>query len=213
MKMIYVCYPGIISWIILSFLMGCSSSGGVVVRSVPAGAKVYALDPKTGEGALIGETPLSFDKRTQAPEGVDVIQLRLEKEGYQSKNTAIAVFGSGTTYLDMILQSGAVTKGEIRESFDLVRAHDRRMNELVLENRYAEALAEAEQILKLDPKNAETFAAKGSILFLMKDVDGARSAWSQALALNPGNEEVRNALLDLNISSAGKKDNSEKGAL
>ena len=213
MKTLCGFYLGTMAWLMASTLAGCSSSGGVVVRSVPTGAKVFALDPKTGEGALIGETPLTFDKRSQAPEGVDVIQLRIEREGYQSKNTAVAVFGSGTTYLDMTLQSGAVAKEGVRESFDLVRAHDRRMNQLVLENRYSEALAEAEQILKLDPKNAETFAAKGSILFLMKDSEGARSAWSQALALNPSNEDVRNALFDLNVSNAAQKNNEEKGAL
>jgi Flp pilus assembly protein TadD len=69
----------------------------------------------------------------------------------------------------------------------------------VLGQRYSEALARVEKVIELDPRSAEALAAKGSILFLMRDFEGARDSWTRSLELNPSQASVREALLDLNI--------------
>jgi tetratricopeptide (TPR) repeat protein len=186
-------------------LAACASSGVVVVRTMPEGSNVFVIDPKSGQGALIGQSPMSFRRQERTTKGSDVIQLRIEKDGFQSKTPSVAAFGGGTTYLDVELAPVVVAKGEIRDSFEKVRAHMSNTQRLVVTNRYTEALGEAEKVIELDPKNVEAYAAKGSILFLMKDTEGARTAWSKALELNPGYESVRNSLIELNMESSERR--------
>ncbi len=198
---------------LLCLIVSCATSAGmVVVKSEPSGAQVFVVDPKSGQSALIGETPLGFKRAERITPGSDVIQLRIEKDGFQSKVPAVAAFGGGTTYLQVQLSPAVVAKGEIRDSFEKARAHVSNMNRLVVTTRYSEALSEAERIIELDPKNAEAHAAKGSILYLMKDVDNARVSWSKALELNPNFESVRNSLIELNIDSNNRQPSRERSS-
>ena len=65
--------------------------------------------------------------------------------------------------------------------------------------------AEFLRIFQGDPRSAEALAARGSILYLMKDFDGARNSWSQSLELNPSQASVREALLDLSVQINGSR--------
>jgi hypothetical protein len=187
-------------WGVLCFcLLSCSSSGSVVVRSEPANAQVYVVDSASGQSALIGQTPLTFSRIEKATKGSDIIQLRVEKDGFQARTPAVASFGGGTTFLDVELIPAVVARGEVRESFEKARQYLGNANRLVLSKRYADALGEIEKVIELDPKNTEALAAKGSILYLMKDFDGAATSWSRALELNPNFDTVRSALIDLNM--------------
>jgi tetratricopeptide (TPR) repeat protein len=177
---------------------GCTSTSSVVIRSEPASAKVFYLDSDTGQSALIGETPLSFDRAEHA-KGKDVIQLRVEKEGFQSAYSAVASFSNQTTFVDLKLASIQNAREDIQKAFEAARTLLGEANRLVLDQRFSEALARVEKVIELDPKNAEALAAKGSILFLMKDLEGARNSWTRSLELNPSQGSVREALLDLNV--------------
>ncbi len=177
---------------------GCASTGAVVVRTDPPAAKVFYVDMESGQSALIGETPLSFDRKEQA-KGKDVIQLRVEKEGFQSAYSAVASFSGETTFVDMKLATLQSAKAEVQQAFDASRSLLAEANRLVLGQRYSEALARVEKVIELDPRSAEALAAKGSILFLMRDFEGARDSWTRSLELNPSQASVREALLDLNI--------------
>lgn len=179
-------------------LVGCSTTGTVVVRSEPAGANVYFVDSKAGLNSLIGTTPLTFKKSERAA-GNDVIQLRVEKDGFEPKYSAVAAFSGQTTFVDLKLRSQSVAKGEIRDAFEAVRTLMLDANRLVLAKRFSEALGKIEKSLELDPKNAEVHAAKGSVLLLMKDLEGAQTAWNRALEFNPGLQAVRDSLLQLNL--------------
>lgn len=182
------------------FITGCASTGTVVVRTEPPGANVYFVDPTAGQNALLGATPLTFSKKDHASKS-DVIQLRVEKDGFEPKYAAVAAFSGETTFVDMKLRTSAVAKGEIRDAFEAVRGLMSEVNRLVLGKRYAEALTRVEKALELDPKNSEAFAAKGSILFLMKDTEGAQVAWNKALELNPSFNSVRDSLLQMNLQN------------
>lgn len=186
-----------ISLTLLLLLSACSTAS-VIVRSEPAGADVYVVDSKTGQNALLGKTPLQFDKAAQASAvGADVITLKIEKDGFQPKMASVAALGGQNAYVDFKLSRSTVASAEIRESFERNRVLFKKANQLVLLKRYAEGLAELEKILEVDPKNAEAHAAKGSVLYLMKDYDGAGLAWNRALEINPNLESVRSSLIEL----------------
>jgi tetratricopeptide (TPR) repeat protein len=174
-----------------------------VVRSEPPAAKVFYVDIQTGQSALIGETPITFDRREQA-KGRDVIQLRLEKEGFQSTYSAIASFSGETTFVDVKLPSVMSAKTELQQAFEASRSLLAEANRLVLAQRYSEALARIEKVIELDPRSAEALAAKGSVLYLMKDFEGARQAWTNSLEINPGQAAVREAMLDLSVQLRGR---------
>jgi Flp pilus assembly protein TadD len=73
-------------------------------------------------------------------------------------------------------------------------------NRLAAAKRFSEALVRVEKVLETDPKNDEAYAAKGSLMYLMKDYEGAQGAWRKALELNPSNDMVRASLVDLNLN-------------
>ncbi len=187
------------------FLTACATlgvgfgqgAGAVVVRTTPPNATVYYLDQKTGQGALVGKTPLTFNRHDHATEGNELIQLRIEKEGFEPRYAAVTAFGSETTYLDLTLQQPLVAKGELREAFEQSRRLMDEVNRLLLSKRFTEGLIAVEKVLELDPKNADAHAAKGSVLYLMKDYDGANSSWIHALELNPGMDSVRESLIQM----------------
>ena len=178
-------------------ITACTTPGKVVVRSKPEQASVYFLDQKSGQAALIGKTPMAFDRRQHAVDGQDLIQLRLEREGYEPRYAAVTTFGRETTYLDVTMVQPLVAKGEVREAFEQSRRLMEETNRMLLNKRFSEALISVEKVLQLDPKNAEAHAAKGSVLYLMKDYDGANSSWTRALELNPSFDTVRESLIHL----------------
>jgi hypothetical protein len=178
-------------------LLSCTTPGKVVVRSKPESASVYFLDGKSGQSALVGKTPLTFDRSTAKQDGNDLIQLRIEKDGFEPRYAAVTAFGQETTFLDLTLQQPMIAKGEVRAAFEESRKLMEETNRLLLNKRYSEALMSVEKMLQLDPKNAEAHAAKGSVLYLMKDYDGASSSWTHALELNPAFDNVRESLIHL----------------
>lgn len=183
---------------LLFLLLGCATSGSVVVRTEPPQAKVYFVDSVSGQTALLGETPLTFDRREQA-KGKDVIQVRIEKEGFEPKYAAVASFGGETTFVDVKLNSTANASGDIRKAFEASRGMMLEANRLVSAKRFSEALVRIEKVIEIDPRNSEAHAAKGSVLFLMKDLEGAKTSWTRALEINPGYEIVRSSLIELNL--------------
>lgn len=184
--------------------VACTSTGSVVVRSQPPAAKVYYIDMESGQSALIGETPLTFNRRDHA-KGKDVIQLRVEKEGFQSAYSAVASFSGETSFVDLKLATLQSAKAEVQQAFDAARSLLAEANRLVLGQRFSEALARVEKVIELDPRNAEALAAKGSVLFLMKDLEGARDSWTRSLELNPAQSSVRESLLDLSVQLNGSR--------
>lgn len=175
----------------------CTTPGRVVVRSKPESASVYVLDKNSGQAALLGKTPMTFNRNDHSREGSDLIQLRIEKEGYEPRYAAVTSFGREATYLDVAMVQPLIAKGEIREAFEQSRRLMEEINRLLINKRFTEALIASEKILQLDPKNAEGHAVKGSVLYLMKDYDGANSAWTHALELNPSFDTVREGLIRL----------------
>ncbi len=182
--------------------VGCATVGSVVVRSDPPAAKVFFVDLETGQAALLGETPLTFNRREHA-KGRDVIQLRVEKEGFQSTYSAVASFSGETTFVDVKLPSILSAKAEVQQAFDAARTLLTEANRMVIAKRYSEALARIEKVIELDPRSADALAAKGSVLYLMRDFDGARQAWTKSLEMNPSQASVREAILDLSIQTSG----------
>jgi hypothetical protein len=197
--------------LLIPLFFACSTTSKVVVRSEPIDAKVYLVDTSTGQNALIGNTPISFDRGNKSKDGKDVLQLRVEKDGFEPRYTAIAAFGGETTFVDVKLNSLSVANEEIRKSFELSRSLLLEANRLVMAKRFSEALTRTEKILELDPKNADAHAAKGSILYLMKDNDGARQAWTRALEINPSFEGVRSSLIDLSLQDVDRSPASNGG--
>lgn len=202
-----------ISMIVSGFtgIVACATKSTVVVRSEPVNAKVYLVDAKSGQNALIGNTPLTFERELYAKKDSDILQIRLDKAGYESKYTAVASFGGEITFVDVDLPSILEGKKEVSEAFETSRVLLTEANRLVLSKRFPEALTRIEKILEVDPKNPEGHAAKGSVLYLMKDYEGAHGAWTKALELNPSFESVRSSLIDLNTQFKIRKPSSAEG--
>jgi tetratricopeptide (TPR) repeat protein len=179
--------------------ISCASTSQVIVRSQPVDATVYFVDTKTGQNAFLGKTPLTIEKENYQQQG-EVIQLRVEKDGFEPKYTAVASFGGQTTFLDIRLNTVSQGKSEMRQAFEASRVLLAEANRLVIIKRFSEALSKVEKILEMDPKNADAYSAKGSILYLMKDFDGAEQSWTRALELNPSLQQVRTAIIDLNLN-------------
>lgn len=192
------------TWIplaMISFLsLACASRGTVVVRTNPSDAKVYIVDTKTGDNSLMGQTPLTFSKKLAEEKDSEVFQLRIEKDGFESKYASVAAFGKETTYVDVKLSSVLSANGDIRKAFETNRQLMSEATRLAAGKRFSEALARIEKVIETDPKNDEAHAAKGSLMYLMKDYNGAHSAWKKALEINPSNDSVRASLVDLNLS-------------
>ncbi|HET6147842.1 MAG TPA: serine/threonine-protein kinase [Polyangia bacterium] len=60
----------------------------IVVESTPTGAKVVG----TGDGQLLGETPLTLTRPARAPD----LKLRIEKDGYVAISRAVSLLRDGT---------------------------------------------------------------------------------------------------------------------
>lgn len=194
-----------IATIILIALAGCASTGDVVLRSDPSQADVYVVDIKTGQSATLGKTPLTFSKKIPEGKNSEILQLRVEKEGFEPKYTSVATFGAETAFVDLTLSSVLDTKTNVRKAFEENRRLLTDANRLAAGKRFSEALTRVEKILESDPRNDEALAAKGSIQFLMKDYEGALASWKKSLEINPSNDEVRAAVVDLNLSLKAKK--------
>ncbi|MCB0367899.1 MAG: tetratricopeptide repeat protein [Bdellovibrionales bacterium] len=197
--------------IMVLFLSACSTTSHVVIRSEPSAAKVFFIDKRTGQNALLGTTPISFERDFSNKNNDQIMQLRIEKDGFEPKNTAIASFGGQDTFVDIRLNTVASSKKEISDAFEKSRVLLSQINRLVLTNRYSEALLNIEKILELDPKNSEALSAKGSVLFLMKDFDGARKFWTQALDLNPNLENVRSSLIEMSLNGNNRMPATQGG--
>ncbi|NJL24587.1 MAG: tetratricopeptide repeat protein [Calothrix sp. SM1_5_4] len=130
-----------------------------------------------------------------------MIQIRVEKEGFESKYASLSVLGRETTFMDLKLSSAQAASTEVRKAFELNRQLLQEANRLAAAKRFSEALARIERVIETDPKNDEAHAAKGSLMYLMKDFDGAQTAWKRALQLNPSNDLVRSSLVDLNLNT------------
>lgn len=180
--------------------VACATRGTIVVRSNPPEANVFIFDAKTGQNSLIGKTPLTFSKNFAEGGGADVYQLRVEKDGFESKYASVAAFGRETTYLDLKLSSNLSTNLELRKAFEVNRQLMQEATRLASAKRFSEALARVEKVIETDPKNDDALAAKGSLMYLMKDFDGAQAAWTRALEVNPSNDSVRSSLVDLNLN-------------
>jgi tetratricopeptide (TPR) repeat protein len=58
-------------------------------------------------------------------------------------------------------------------------------NELARQNKFPEALALLEQVLEKNPRNGFAYSQRAKICFSMKQIDSAREAIAQALAIQP----------------------------
>ncbi len=76
--------------------------------------------------------------------------------------------------------------------------HLSRSLRLFYNEQYAEALAEVNQALKLNPNLALAYARRGSIYYKMGQLDRATINWNLALQIDPGYDDVRNILRALN---------------
>jgi tetratricopeptide (TPR) repeat protein len=181
-------------------LASCASTGSVIIESNPIDANVFWLDTKSGQSSLIGKTPLTFSKDLAKEKGSDVFQLKIEKEGFESKHTSVASFGHETTFLNIQLSSVHSANAELKKAFEVNRELLSEATRLASVKRFSEALSRVEKILQTDPKNDEAHAAKGSLLYLMKDYDGAETSWKKSLEINPANDIVRASIVDLHLT-------------
>lgn len=193
------------------FSLGCSTVGKVVLNTDPPQSQVYLVDVNTGQVALLGETPMAFSKNLPEGKGAEVLQLKIEKEGFETKYTSVASFGDETTYLDLKMGSLLDANNNLRKAFETNRQLMTDANRLAASRRFSEALTRVERVIEGDPKNDEAWAAKGSLLYLMKDYDGALNSWKKSLEMNPNNESVRASILDLNMSLKHKREPAQAG--
>ncbi len=77
---------------------------------------------------------------------------------------------------------------------DPIEALRRKARILAADGRYRDALDLLDEALMDHDEDPRLHAQRGSVLYVMGDVAGARKAWLRALARDPGNQEVREFL-------------------
>jgi tetratricopeptide (TPR) repeat protein len=229
-------------------------SGKYLVKTYPAGAKVYIQDLQTKERKLVGLSPVQIKEESRLG---DVFFLNFEKDNYQPKKVIVKVNpGESLTLaarLDPLVANQDESRGDgkggekkddqkpqpgkppekkkeakqeleeqvedlnlrvallentmsfykdamfsprfrggparfDRDRNDKVIGHMFQAQQSIVQGNYIEALKKIDEALKLDEYVSNAWLLKGSVKYLMKDYDGARSAWERTLKLDGHNK-------------------------
>lgn len=179
-------------------LAGCATT--YEFASAPEGATVY--QSVNGRKALLGVTPFTF-KKSSLPEDRP-FSLTFERAGYESLEVLISPTGEAKTKVAATLRPGkADAKDPTVIRMREVVATIFKIQELTYQKRTVDALALLQDLERREPGIAEVFVLKGSIYASLNDPEQARTAWKQALALDPSLDRIRVELQKLDETSGG----------
>jgi tetratricopeptide (TPR) repeat protein len=86
---------------------------------------------------------------------------------------------------------------------DFAEAWNKRATLYFMMKRYDQSLADIDKVLDLEPRHFGALAGKGLILERQKKYSQARTAYEDALAVNPNLEQVKDALKSLDRMEQG----------
>jgi tetratricopeptide (TPR) repeat protein len=86
---------------------------------------------------------------------------------------------------------------------DFAEAWNKRATLYFMMKRYDQSLADIDKVLDLEPRHFGALAGKGLILERQKKYSQARTAYEDALAVNPNLEQVKDALKELDRVEQG----------
>jgi tetratricopeptide (TPR) repeat protein len=191
-------YPLILSLLLGSLLAavlldGCSSM--FVVKSDPAVADVYYLDPKTGLKKELGKTPLEM-KDSAVKEAVGEVPsggyftVIVEQKGFIPERLMVPAtrFGTMVTQINVKLKPGSQEK-EVRIAKDILD-HLFLAQKFAVAKEYDRAQAELDRILNDFPEFARALSMRASIYYVQKNYAESLKWYELALKSDPEMEDA-----------------------
>ncbi len=163
--------------------LGCSSltkTSQTTINTDPLGTSVYTV--KGQEKVLLGQTPFSFNWNDFVKDQDTVIQIALEKKGYeetflflneQFKKTDIEI------KLNAIKQQDVVVD-DVLDFFIAIQSEVRNKN-------YEVALTKSKNLIEKFPNSKVVNELIGSIYYLMNQPQNALSYYERAILAEPQN--------------------------
>lgn len=183
---------------ILLLLANCSSKF-IQVTTHPAGASVIVTgqtSSSANRGEHVGMTPNKLAERKYAAEALT--QVRLAKKGYLPVN--LVFLGSHWSWSG---QETLLVNLKRDSQFSAVKTAAFLMQQIILikelldKKQYELALYEIAQSQQVNARLPIFSALAGSAFFLMKAYAKARTAWKEALDLQPNSPKVQLMLKEL----------------
>lgn len=191
------------------FLNACSSNFSV--KSDPAQADVFFVNPKTGEKKIIGKTPLlmpnselkTFTNGTIPPG--EFFTVSVEKQGFQNEVFLIPAlkFGTTLTALDVKMKNGVSLKEE--KTAKSIIDHLFLAQKLALTQQYERAHIEVDQILKEFPNFARAMTMRASIYYAQKNFKESLKWYDEALKVDPQMDETVKMAAKVRSLASGEK--------
>ena len=153
-------------------------------------------------------------------EQLDILFGRLHQQGVQSGPVEERIWqlwsASDSPTAEVLLQQGqrAIEAGAPAEAMsilnrligaypDYAEAWNKRATLYFMMKRYDAALKDIDQVLTLEPRHFGALAGKGMIFEREKKYSAARTAYEEALAVNPNLEQVKAAVKELDRLEQG----------
>ncbi|WP_421694223.1 tetratricopeptide repeat protein [Aestuariivirga sp.] len=153
-------------------------------------------------------------------EQLDILFGRLHQQGVQSGPVEERIWqlwsASDSPTAEVLLQQGqrAIEAGAPAEAMsilnrligaypDYAEAWNKRATLYFMMKRYDAALKDIDQVLSLEPRHFGALAGKGMIFEREKKYSAARTAYEEALAVNPNLEQVKAAVKELDRLEQG----------
>ena len=199
----------LILWIGMVLLVsGCSHL--LVVKSEPAEADVYFVNPKTGDKKVVGKTPLNMPMSevtsTVGPElaAGEFFTIGVEKNGYITQTLTLPAgqFGTLVTDLDVVLKQGATPKEERLAKSVIDRLF--LAQKFALSQQYERAQIELDKILADFPGFARALTMRASIYFAQRNFTEALKFYEEALKSDPQLEDAVKMVAKVKAAQSGR---------
>ncbi len=187
-------FKGLISVVTLVHLgvIGCASS--FKVTSQPEEAEIFLVDSETGETKRIGSTPLQKKSTELREELGDIgtpggfVQLRIQKEGYETQDLWIPVSAGGALGTEINLSLRAVdpeqTAEEIKKASEILERIFL-AQQFARTQQFERAFIEIDKVLEAFPDLARAQSMKAAIYFARGDLNESLDWYERAIASDP----------------------------
>lgn len=181
--------------VLLAFIVaGCSSK--LTIKSEPAQADIFVLEPGTQDKKLVGKTPLEmppedlFKNLTSKPAAGEFVTLFAELPGYETFKMSIPAnkFSTLGSVIDIKLKEGATAK-ELKTAKEIV-------DQLFLAQKFAllgqfeRAHIELDKIVVSFPNFARAITMRASVYYAQKNLPESLKWYEEALKIDPSLDDA-----------------------
>lgn len=165
-------------------------AGKVTIDSSPSESEIIVINPENGMKTVLGKTPYDTDmdqlKSNVGSNGV--IQLDIQKPGFQKYHMALPVVGSS----DIKVFANLEVENDIKltQDIDLLMADLFDVLRMVRVQDFNNGMKKLELLEQKFPHYSIIFEMKGMISYLRKNFKEALNFYRKSFGLNPKNREA-----------------------